>query len=206
MGDEGNKQSFSTNKQSFSTNKQSFSTNRGIVAGEKKLVGYKYLKTYQLATIIYDLTIQFCDRYIAKNSRTHDQMVQAGRSGKQNIAEGYLEKSLKMYIKLVGVARGSLGELLEDFEDYARQHKIALLPVAEARVIREIREIRERSTKTTPYIPDLPDNPTGAVNLLVTLINQANFLLDRQLMALEEKFVREGGWSEKLHQRRLVAR
>lgn len=170
------------------------------------LVGYKYLKTYQLATIIYDLTIQFCDRYIDKRSRTHDQMVQAGRSGKQNIAEGYLEKSLKMYIKLLGVSRGSLGELLEDYEDYARQHKIVPLSAEKAREMREIREIRERSTATTPYIPNLPDNPTRAINLLVTLINQANYLLDRQIVALEQKFVREGGYTEKLFRKRFAAR
>lgn len=173
---------------------------------EKKLVGYKYLKSYQLATIIYDLDIEFCNRYISRSSRTHDQMVQAGRSGKQNIAEGYLEKSLKMYIKLASVARGSLGELLEDFEDYARQHRIELWPLEKVRVMREIREIREKSTPSSPYIPNLPDNPTRAVNLLITLINQANYLLDRQILSLEEKFVREGGYSEKLHARRLAAK
>lgn len=174
--------------------------------GEKRLVGYKYLKSYQLATIIYDLDVQFCNWFIPKNSRTHDQMVQAGRSGKQNIAEGYLEKSLKMYIKLAGVARGSLGELLEDFEDFARQNGVEVWSVEKARAMGEIREIREKSTKTTPYIPNLPNNPTEAVNLLITLINQANYLLDRQIAALEEKFVKEGGWSENLHQRRMAAR
>ena len=168
--------------------------------------GYKYLKTYQLSVVIYDLTVQFCDRFISIKSRTHDQMVQASRSGKQNIAEGYLEKSLKMYIKLVGVARGSLGELLEDYEDYARQHKIALLPKEKAREIREIGEIREKSSAENPYIPHLPDNPNDAVNLLVTLTNQANFLLDRQIASLEEKFVNEGGYSEKLFKRRLAQR
>ncbi len=104
---------------------------------DKKLVGYKYLKSYQLATVIYDLTIKFCNKYIDKRSRTHDQMVQSGRSGKQNIAEGYLEKSLKMYIKLAGVARGSLGELLEDYEDYARQNSILVWPVERSRVIKK---------------------------------------------------------------------
>ena len=170
------------------------------------LVGYKYLKTYQLATVIYDLTVEFCNRYINLKFRTHDQMVQASRSGKQNIAEGYLEKSLKMYIKLVGVARGSLGELLEDYEDYARQLKIALLPKEKAREIREIGEIREKSSAENPYIPHLPDNPNDAVNLLVTLTNQANFLLDHQIASLEEKFVNEGGYSEKLFKRRLAQR
>lgn len=167
------------------------------------VVGYKYLKTYQLATAIYDLTVQFCTRYIDKRSRTNDQMTQAARSGKQNIAEGYLEKSLKMYIKLVGVSRGSLGELLEDYEDYARQKRIAIWEIAKAREIREIRDIREKSTPDKPYIPNLPNNPEVAINLLITLLNQANYLLDRQSAALEEKFVREGGYSENLFKKRL---
>ena len=169
-------------------------------------VGYKYLRSYQTSTIIYDLTIEFCNWLISKRSRTHDQMVQAARSGKQNIAEGYLEKSLKMYIKLSGVARGSLGELLEDYEDYARQNKIPVWSYEKCRDMREIREIREKSTSDKPYIPHLPDNPESAVNLLITLCNQANFLLDRQISALEEKFIKEGGYSEKLLRKRLDER
>lgn len=170
------------------------------------LVGYKYLRTYQLATVIYDLTVVFCNQYIDRRSRTHDQMVQAARSGKQNIAEGYLEKSLKMYIKLVGVSRGSLGELLEDYEDYARQNHLTLLPKEEARVMREIGEIREKGSPEVPYIPNLPNNPNRAVSLLITLLNQANYLLDRQSLALEEKFIKEGGYSEKLFRKRLESR
>lgn len=167
------------------------------------LAGYKYLKSYQLATVVYDLTTEFCNRYIDRRSRTHDQMVQAARSGKQNIAEGYLEKSLKMYIKLLGVSRGSFGELLEDYEDSARQRKILLWPKGKTGEIREIREIWERSTPNNPHIPHLPDNPERAINLLITLVNQANFLIDRQIKALEEKFIREGGYSENLFKRRL---
>ena len=170
------------------------------------LVGYKYLKTYQLATVAYDLTIEFCNRYIDKRSRTHDQMVQAGRSGKQNIAEGYLEKSLKMYIKLVGVSRGSFGELLEDYEDYARQNKISIWTKEKTRDIREIREIWEKSTPDNPHIPSLPNNPETAVNLLITLINQINYLLDRQSTSLEEKFIKQGGYSENLFKKRLLAK
>lgn len=167
------------------------------------LAGFKYLKSYQLSVVIYDLTVQFANRWIDRNSRTHDQMVQAARSGKQNIAEGYLEKSLKMYIKLLGVSRGSLGELLEDYEDFARQKGIPVWSVEKARDMREIGEIREKSTPDNPYIPDLPDDKEVVVNLMITLINQACFLLDRQGDALEEKFIQEGGYSEKLFRRRL---
>jgi four helix bundle suffix protein len=171
--------------------------------GDKKLVGYKYLKSYQLATVIYDLSIKFCNKYIDKRSRTHDQMVQSGRSGKQNIAEGYLEKSLKMYIKLAGVARGSLGELLEDYEDYARQNNVLVWPVEKSRGMKEISEIRQKFLPHHPYIPDLPHSTEEAVNLLITLINQANYLLDRQIFSLEQKFISEGGYSENLLKKRL---
>lgn len=171
------------------------------------MVGYKYLKTYQLATVIYDLTVRFCHRYLGEERRMREQMIQAARSGKQNIAEGYLEKSLKMYIKLLGVSRGSLGELLEDFEDFARQRGIPVWP--KERVIRAIWEIREiwgRLSPDNPYIPNLPENLEVAVNLLLTLTNQTNYLLDRQIASLEEKFIREGGWSENLFKRRLDRR
>lgn len=170
------------------------------------LVGYKYLRTYQLATVIYDLTVQFCKKYIDYRSRTNDQMTQAARSGKQNIAEGYLEKSLKMYIKLVGVSRGSLGELLEDYEDYARQNKLPIWPKEKTREIREMREIWEKSVPDSPYIPNLPLNPEIAVNLLIALLNQANYLLDKQATALEEKFLSEGGYTENLFKKRLARR
>ena len=84
--------------------------------------GYRELQSYQMAEIIYDATIVFCNRFIDRRSRTHDQMVQAARSGKQNIAEGSMASgtSKKTELKLVGVARASLEELLLDFQDYLR--------------------------------------------------------------------------------------
>lgn len=170
------------------------------------LAGYKYLKTYQGSVVIYDLTVEFCNRWIDRRLRTYDQMTQAARSGKQNIAEGYLEKSLKMYIKLLGVARASLGELLEDYEDFARQNGIAIWDKGDIRGIREVREIWEKSSPYRPYIPSLPYDKEMAVNLLITLINQTCFMLDRQGAALEEKFIKEGGYSEKLFKSRLEER
>jgi four helix bundle protein len=83
--------------------------------------GYRELKSFQQAELIYDATVKFCDRFIDKRSRTHDQMVQAARSGRQNIAEGSQASgtSKKTELKLVGVARASLEELLLDYEDYS---------------------------------------------------------------------------------------
>src|SRR5436190_14308446 len=84
--------------------------------------GYRHLKSFQVAQLAYDVTIRFCDRYIEKRSRTHDQMVQAARSGVQNIAEGSKASgtSKKMELKLTNVARASLEELKLDYEDYLR--------------------------------------------------------------------------------------
>ena len=178
----------------------------------KKKAGYEYLLSYKITVPIYDYTVIFCDRWIPKNSRTFDQMVQAGRSGTQNIAEGYKQKSLKGYIKLSGVNRGSLEELLKDFLAYARQNKIPIWPKEKA--IREIREIGEiweilKNSPTlpdNPNFPDLPNDKEKAVNLMITLINQANYLQDRLIKSLEEKHMREGGFTEKLYKKRIEYR
>jgi four helix bundle suffix protein len=92
--------------------------------------GYRKLKSFQVAQLAYDVTVRFCDRYIEKRSRTHDQMVQAARSGVQNIAEGSQASgtSKKTELKLTNVARASLEELRLDYEDYLRQHGLALYP------------------------------------------------------------------------------
>src|SRR5512136_409454 len=90
--------------------------------------GYRNLKTFQVAQLVYDVTVRFCDRYIDPRSRTHDQMVQAARSGVQNIAEGSQASgtSKKMEMKLTNVARASLEELKLDYEDFLRQRGLAL--------------------------------------------------------------------------------
>lgn len=167
--------------------------------------GYKYLRTYQLATIIYDCAVIFCDRYIDKRSRTHDQMVQAGRSGKQNIAEGYEEKSLQGYIKLLGIARASHVELLEDFLDYARQNRISTWPKEDPRT-REFRDLRVIGDLDRPDLPELPENPETAVNYLLTLLHQEIYLEEKQIASLEQKFIREGGFTENLFKKRMEYR
>ena len=162
---------------------------------------YKYLKSYQLTVIIYDLTVEFCQRFLSgfDYRRLREQMIQAARSGKQNIAEGSQLQSLKGYIKLCGVAKGSLKELLEDYEDYLRQRKLAIWS-KDSPMVRKIRGIRLVDK------PDLPDSPEKAANLLITIINQATFLLDKQIQSLEEKFVKEGGYTEALFRQRINSR
>lgn len=114
--------------------------------------GYRNLVSYQMSEIVYDATIKFCDRFIEKRSRTHDQMVQAARSGKQNIAEGSMASgtSKKTELKLVGVARASLEELLLDYEDYLRQRNLNLWGKDDPRSqeIRKLSYSKDRSYMT----------------------------------------------------------
>jgi|SRR3989339_36164 len=188
-------------------------------------IGYRYLKTFQLGTVIYDLTVKFCNRYYCgrDNLRIREQMVHAGRSGKQNIAEGYMEKSLKSYIYLLGVSRASFGELLEDYLDYARQWKVPVWNKDDPRA-REFRSSRylggvgsgmagisgigndSAGSFPAPDTPDIPDSPEVAVNLMITLLNQETYMLDRQIAALEKKFVVEGGYTENLFKQRMEQR
>lgn len=169
--------------------------------------GYRNLKSYQTTTIIYDLTVVFVEKYIDKYSRTRDQMVQAARSGRQNIAEGSQASgtSKKTEIKLVGVARASLEELLIDYEDYLRQHHLKLWEKdsAEAKEVRALSYTTNRSNSTYgTYLTSAED----FANCLICLIHQANYLLDRQLQVLEKTFIEQGGYSENLFKKRLENR
>ena len=185
--------------------------------------GYQYLLAYKITVPIYDYTVEFCTRCspfhrdhphfpVLSSQRTHDQMVQAARSGMTNIPEGAKQESLAGYIKLSGVARGSLEELLKDYLSYARQHHMEVwTPEKVKREIREIRRIWEIIRENpilpdTPDFPSLPDLPEKAVNLLLTLIHQANYLIDKLIISLEEKHTREGGFSENLLKKRLEFR
>jgi len=165
-------------------------------------MSYRDLKSYQQATIIYDFTVEFCDRYIDKKSRTTDQMVQAARSGKQNIVEGSTERtSKKSELYLLGVARASFQELLEDFEDFLRQRGLRQWSKDNPSAI-EIRQLSYKSNRSYMIYKSYLSNPETAANTAICLINQANFLLDRQIKALESQFIEKGGWSENLrHQR-----
>jgi len=178
----------------------------------KKRAGYEYLLAYKITVPVYDYTVAFCNIYIDPRSRTRDQMIQSARSGMQNIAEGNKQQSLQGYIKLSGVSRGSLEELLNDFLSYARQHKIPIWDSEKAkREIWEIRKIWEILKKTptlpdSPNFPPLPNRVEIAVNLMITLINQANFLIDKLIASLKEKHMKEGGFNEQLYRKRVEYR
>jgi len=151
----------------------------------------------------------FCDRFIEKRSRTHDQMVQAARSGKQNIAEGSQASgtSKKTELKLVGVARASLEELLLDCQDFLRQRGLPLWDKnhPQAQAVRKLAYVQNRSYSTyRTYVES--SSPEPAANTVICLIHQANYLLDQQLRQLEQQFLEEGGFTERLYRARTEAR
>ena len=165
-------------------------------------MSYRDLKSYQQASIIYDFTAEFCNFYIDKKSRTTDQMVQAARSGKQNIVEGSSNRtSEKSELKLLGVARASFQELLEDYEDFLRQRGLPLW-AKDSKEAREVRDLAYMSNKSYSTYRSYLENPETAANAAICMINQVNFLLDRQISACEKEFVSKGGYAENLSKKR----
>ena len=205
--------------------------------------GYRKLKSFQVAQLAYDVTVRFCDLYIDRRSRTHDQMVQAARSGVQNIAEGSQAAgtSKKTELKLTNVARASLEELRLDYEDFLRQRELPLWPpdhpallrfkakhcasLADVRVWLQIElELAKTNTdkqgdtrtnlqvKPSPQVLARPcSSPVPAVaqmvaNAVLSLLNLACFLLDRQLASQAATFEKEGGVTERLYRVRSRAK
>jgi four helix bundle suffix protein len=185
--------------------------------------GYRKLKSFQVAQLIYDITVRFCDRHIDKRSRTQDQMVQAARSGVQNIAEGSQASgtSKKTELKLTNVARASLEELWLDYEDFLRQRGLPIWDRGDPRrqnlidrrcttadqvdawvqeehdrgPSRQSGECGQLGQKQTPT----PTFPELAANAALVLLAVACSLLDRQLAAQAAAFETEGGFTERLY-------
>jgi four helix bundle suffix protein len=171
--------------------------------------GYQKLLSYHKALVVYQATLHFCDRFIDKKSRTHDQMVQAARSGKQNILEGSQASatSKETELKLTNVARASLEELLEDYRDFLRTggHPLWNKNSREALYVRKLGAKSNRSYESyRTYIETRP--PQIVANILICLIHQTNYLLDQQLRRLEVDFLAEGGLRERMTRARLQAR
>lgn len=191
--------------------------------------GYRRLKSFQLAQLVYDVTVRFCERYVDRRSRTRDQMVQAARSGVQNIAEGSQASgtSKKTELKLTNVARASLEELRLDYEDFLRQRGLPLLPpdhpslvrfkarhcatVEEVRLWVEDEQGRARTSRdehgesgTSSVLVRggrCPSVSSSALvaNAVLSLLNLCCYLLDRQLEAQARAFETEGGFTERLY-------
>jgi len=171
--------------------------------------GYKKLLSYKKACLVYDGTYRFCERFVRAGDRTRDQMVQAARSGKQNIIEGSRAAgtSKETELKLTNVARASLEELLEDFMDYLRRDHLRVWE-PDSKEALYVRTIDKKSTSAEELLADVfMTRPAEVVaNVIICLIHQANYCLDRQLAFLEEDFKKHGGVRERMTAARLVER
>jgi four helix bundle suffix protein len=175
--------------------------------------GYRRLISFQLARLAYDLTVTFCDHYIDRTSRTRDQMVQAARSGVQNIAEGSQASatSKKTEIKLTQVARASLEELKLDYEDQLRQHDLSIWdrhhPLSQAFIDQRFQSSPQVLTWIKAVSTDFQLTEREALaNTILTLIRVSSHLLDKQVAALAKSFEEEGGMTERMYRIRKMRR
>lgn len=168
-----------------------------------KTVGnYKNLLSYQKADTIFQITYYFCHNFLQKGDRTIDQMIQAARSGKQNIIEGCAASatSAKTELKLLNVAKASLKELLEDYEDYLKTRGFGQW--AKGSIEYETMRRLGRENNDSEYFMSIVRTrpPETIANMAIILLNQTDYLLFRQIKKAEEIFVKEGGFSERMTQ------
>lgn len=171
--------------------------------------GYRNLLSYQKSEIVYDATVYFTNRFFGKFDRTIDQMVQAARSGKQNIVEGSMASgtSKEMEIKLTNVARASLEELLADYYDFLRSRDLVEWdrnhPYSER--LRELNRVRNSNYGTfQKWIEN--EKPEVSANVIIGLIRLTTYVLDKQIQRLEKDFLKEGGLKERMSKARRQAR
>ncbi|MDX2176445.1 MAG: four helix bundle suffix domain-containing protein [Candidatus Sumerlaeia bacterium] len=179
--------------------------------------GYRRLRSFQVAQLAYDVTVRFCDRWIDPRSRTHDQMVQAARSGVQNIAEGSQASgtSRKMELKLTNVARASLEELKLDYEDFLRQRALPLWASDDPRRAALVARRCSTAAAVALWVKQTADGQDGrdglegrcsyeeaAANAAHVLIGVACAMLDRQIQRLSKDFEEHGGFTERLYRKR----
>ena len=188
---------------------------------------YRKLKGFQVAQLAYDVTVRFCDKYVDRFSRTKDQMIQAARSGVQNIAEGSLASatSKKTELKLTQVARASLEELKLDYEDFLRHRDLPMLKPEDPVLMRfkkqqcstllEVRqwvatETARTNSKSSVSVHESPcpslAPETLVANAALSLLNLACYLLDRQVATLAKDFENNGGFTERLYRVRSANR
>jgi four helix bundle suffix protein len=167
--------------------------------------GYQNLLSFQKARIVYDGTVNFCDRFVERYSRTRDQMIQAARSGKQNILEGSKASatSKETEIKLTNVARASLEELLEDYREFLRVRSLVEWD-RDHPCTRRLRYLNRQSDCSYETFRKGIEHATPCIsaNVLIGLIKLTNYLLDQQLRRLEEDFLKTGGLRERMYHAR----
>jgi four helix bundle suffix protein len=167
--------------------------------------GYENLTVFKKATVIYDLTFYFTQRFLTRGDRTIDQMVQAARSGKQNIAEGSAASSTssETELKLMNVARASMQELLVDYEDYLRVRNLQIWPLKDERAVKT-REFCKHHVETADFMVDIDRRSDEAIaNITLTLIHQFDSMMRRLLNTLQKNFVEKGGIREQMTAARL---
>lgn len=172
--------------------------------------GYRNLFSYQKAEIIYDGTVYFTNRFFHKYDRTVGQMVQAARSGKQNIAEASMASatSKETEIKLTNVARASLEELQIDYEDFLRTQKLPIWD-KDHRLVARMRELNKSTPKPTYETFQKAiehESPEICANAMICLIKICTYLLRQQIKHLEKAFIEEGGLRERMTRARLEER
>jgi four helix bundle suffix protein len=161
--------------------------------------GYRKLRSHAAALAVYDATVIFCDRFMDRRSRTHDQMVQAARSGVRNIEEGSAGSatSKKGELKLTNIARASLEELMRDYEDFLRHRGLRVWPKDSPEALATRQRLASDQSGLSDYVKAA--SPEAAANTLLCLINQASYLLHRQIARLEQDFLEHGGFTERLY-------
>ena len=170
---------------------------------------YQTLLSFHKAEVVYDLTFRFAHKYLARGDRTVDQMIQSARSGKKNILEGSkaARTSKETEIKLTNVGRASLEELLDDYRDYlrVREHREWDKNSKEALYVRRLgRKVPQTYELYREFVETRP--PEVIANIAICLIHQANYLIDQQLLRLEQDFLKEGGLRERMTRARLAWR
>ncbi|MBO4648546.1 MAG: four helix bundle suffix domain-containing protein [Lentisphaeria bacterium] len=167
------------------------------------------LLTYRKAEIIYDLTFHFAHAFLSRGDRTIDQMIQAARSGKQNIAEGSAAgvTSSETAIKLTGVAKASFVELLLDYEDFLRVRNLRQWEKNSKEVLFLRKKSIDRTVPDQWFVELAKSRPAETVaNMAIVFLHQEDYLLQNQLDALEQKFLSEGGFREQMFSARLKRR
>ena len=169
---------------------------------------YRQLRVYQVTEMIYDITFYFTQNYLSKGDRTIDQMVQAARSGKQNIAEGNqaAATSGETEIKLTNVAKASLEELLDDYEDYLRVRNMEQWGATHPRYEKMRKYAKSEEIKKNYAAQIERMNDEEIANLCITLIHQAMYMLHKLLVTMQDRFVKEGGIKERMYNSRVQYR
>ncbi|MGE4488645.1 MAG: four helix bundle suffix domain-containing protein [Kiritimatiellales bacterium] len=167
---------------------------------------YRTLLSFQKAEVVYDITFRFAHKFLSKFDRTVDQMIQSARSGKKNILEGSKAAltSKETEIKLTNVARASLEELLDDYLDFLRARDL-LIWAADSKEALFVRKMGRKEPQTYERYREIVETrpPETVANIAICLINQTNYLIDRQLERLEIDFLKQGGLRERMTRLRI---